>query len=68
MLVVHGLPPGGHLELPASATAGDVLHRLQLAPAHQGVVTIFINEQRARPTTPLKEGDRVFLGLPMSGG
>lgn len=68
MLVVRGLPPGGRLELPETATAGNVLQRLQLAPAHQGVVTIFINEQRARPTTPLKEGDRVFLGLPMSGG
>ena len=68
MLVVHGLPPGGRLELDAGATAGDVLHCLQLSPAHQRAVTIFINDQRARPATLLKEGDRVFLGLPMSGG
>ena len=68
MLVVHGLPRDGGVELPDGATAADLLHRLKVAPAHQPAVTFFVNNQRVRPTRVLRDGDRVFLGLPMSGG
>ena len=68
MLVVHGLPRDGMVELPEGATAADLLRHLKVTPAHQPAVTFFINEQRVRPNRVLQAGDRVFLGLPMSGG
>ena len=68
MLVVHGVPRDGGLDRPDGTTVGDLLQHLRLSPAHQRVVTVFVNETRVRPTTVLHDGDRVFLGLPMSGG
>ena len=68
MLVVQGIPPDGWLERPDGSTAGDLLQHLCLSAAHQRVVTVFVNETRVRPTAVLHDGDRVFLGLPMSGG
>lgn len=68
MLVIHGVPPDGRLDVPEGITAGQLLPLLHLRPEHQRVVTVFVNETRVRPSAVLKEGDRVFLGLPMSGG
>lgn len=68
MLVVQGIPSDGWLERPDGSTAGDLLQHLRLSAAHQRVVTVFVNETRVRPTAVLHDGDRVFLGLPMSGG
>lgn len=68
MLVIHGVPHDGWLDRPDGSTVGDLLHHLRLSPAHQRVVTAFVNDTRVRPTTVLHDGDRVFLGLPMSGG
>jgi sulfur carrier protein ThiS len=68
MLVVHEARNGGTLDLPEEATVTDLLNQLRLSPAHQRVVTAFINERRVRSTARLSDGDRVFLGLPMGGG
>lgn len=68
MLVVRGIPDDGWLERPDGSTAGDLLQELGLSAAHQRVITVFVNETRVRPTAVLRDGDRVFLGLPMSGG
>lgn len=68
MLVVHEARSGGTLDLPEEATVTDLLNQLRLSPAHQRVVTAFINERRVRSTARLSDGDRVFLGLPMGGG
>lgn len=68
MLDVKGARSGEALELADGATVGALLERLQVAPSHRTSVTIFVNEERATTATRLKEGDKVFLALPISGG
>lgn len=68
MLVVHGVPHDGFLELKDPATVGDLLDLLRLSPNHQRTVIVFVNQHRARVGTALAEGDQIFLGLPMGGG
>jgi sulfur carrier protein ThiS len=68
MLKVHGPPSGGTVELPAGATARDLLNQLAIPATHQATVVAYINDTRARVETTLSEGDRVFLAVPISGG
>lgn len=68
VLKLKGPASGSTLTLPANATAAEVLDLLHVPKAHQSHVAIFVNNQRARPTRVLAEGDRVHLAVPMSGG
>lgn len=68
MLDVKGARSGGEVEMPDGATIGSLLEKLQVAPAHRTSVTPFVNDARATQRTELKDGDRVFLALPISGG
>lgn len=68
MLDVKGARSGSMLDVPDGATLGDLLQKLQVAPAHRTSVTPFVNDRRATLATKLAAGDRVFLSLPLSGG
>lgn len=68
MLDVKGARSGSEVEVPEGATIGSLLEQLQVAPAHRTSVTPFVNDARATLRTLLKDGDRVFLALPISGG
>lgn len=68
MLDVKGFRSGQAIELPDAATLGDLLDRLNVAPSHRTSVTPFVNDERATLATRLRDGDRVFITLPISGG
>ena len=65
-------PPGGEaiveVDLPDGATAADAVVASALV-AHLGldpaVLGVAIHGQQARPDTPLRDGDRVELVLPL---
>lgn len=68
--------PGEHIALPTGvATAGDLVVHLRgrggawAASLGAGeTVLIAINQEMARPETPLKDGDEVALFPPVTGG
>jgi sulfur carrier protein ThiS len=68
MLKIDGPLSGDVVETPDGATAGELLAQLRIAPAHRAHVTIFVNEERIRASHVLREGDRVHLAVPISGG
>lgn len=68
MLHLKGARSGQTVALPEGATLATLLEQLAVAPPHRKAITLFVNEQRATATTKLKDGDKVFLALPISGG
>lgn len=68
MLDVKGATSGSEIEVSDGATIDTLLEKLQVAPSHRTSVTPFVNDARATQRTALKDGDRVFLALPISGG
>lgn len=37
-------------------------------PAHQRVIVPFVNDRKARPDDALRDGDHVYLAMPVGGG
>ncbi len=68
MLKVSGPPSGSGYALPDGATLSELMTGLGLRPEHQKVVVGFVNEIKARPEQILRDGDRVFLAMPVGGG
>lgn len=68
MLHLAGARSGQVVALAEGATLATLLEHLKVAPQHRKAITLFVNDRRATATTQLKEGDRVFLALPISGG
>lgn len=68
MLKVHGPRSGSNLELADDATVGRLLDALHIPPAHQRVIVPFVNERKARPEDALRDGDHVYLAMPVGGG
>ncbi|MGN6592212.1 MAG: MoaD/ThiS family protein, partial [Terriglobales bacterium] len=56
------------LELPAGATAGDVLAHYRARLSSEGSILLAVNAEFRPPEAPLNEGDEVALLPPMSGG
>jgi sulfur carrier protein ThiS len=54
------------VELPESATVGDLLQTLALEPGP--TLTVGVNGQLAGLDSPLHDGDKVMLVTPMEGG
>ena len=59
-------PAGGHADLAAPATAGDLIRALGI-PAGE-VAIIFVNGAHAEEATALRDGDRVGLFPAVGGG
>lgn len=68
LLKCPGLDSSGTVELPDKATVKILLDALGIRPEHQRAVVPFINDQRAKRTHSLQEGDTVFLSLAVGGG
>mgnify|MGYP001244615736 CR=1 FL=1 len=68
MLQVKGARSGEDLVVEDGATIGSLLELLHIRPEHRRVIAPFVNDRRGTLTTGLREGDRVFLALPVGGG
>ena len=67
-LHLPGTPSGSRVTLPAGTTLSGLLDHLGVEPRHQPHVAAFVNGERIRPPSVLKDGDRVVLQVPISGG
>lgn len=56
------------VELPDGAKISDLLSQLGVDEDHQKVIIPFVNSERAKRTTALKDGDEVFFSLAIGGG
>jgi hypothetical protein len=68
VLDLKGVINGAELDLPHATTPGDLLTKFHVRPEHQKYVTPFVNGTRMKLSHPLKDGDRLFLSLPVGGG
>jgi sulfur carrier protein ThiS len=68
VLKTSGPPSGSTLTLPGGTTITTLLDHIGVSPAHQKVLSLFINETKVRADAVLVDGDRVFIGVPMGGG
>lgn len=67
-LHVPGTPSGSRVTLPTGATLSCLLDHLGIEPRHQPHVAAFVEGERIRASSPLQDGDRVVLQVPISGG
>ena len=68
LLHIEGLGKEGSVELSSGATVADLLVLLKIQKDHQKFVTSFINGDEKNHNSPLQDGDRVTLLLPIGGG
>lgn len=68
MLHVKDQISGSIFVAPDGSTVTDLLNKLEISPDHQRVVTAFINDAKVAHSHKLKDGDKVFLSIPISGG
>ncbi len=61
-------PRGGHLELPEAATVENALERCGLSGEQRRFLVPSVNGQRCPLSRRLRQGDRLALFLPLSGG
>jgi molybdopterin converting factor small subunit len=68
VLEIDGPVSGSTIELPEGARVADLLDRLHVIKPHQSCLTVSVNLEKARLHRVLKDGDEVFLAIPISGG
>lgn len=68
LLDIKGVASGEAVELAAGSTVRDVLGRLGVEASHQKFITPLRNNQRAKLSDTLTDGDRLHLLLPVGGG
>ena len=68
VLDIKAVPSGGLVEIPDGATVFALLDRLGVDPEHRKFITPLVNNTKARNSTVLSGGDRVYLLLPVGGG
>ncbi len=64
------LGPSVIIELPGTATAGDLLTAMRERAGARALPKplVAVNHRYARPDTPIREGDEVALIPPVAGG
>lgn len=67
-LEIDSIKSGATMELPDGTTAGEVFSRLALKGAYLKYVLPIINGVRADHDKELKDGDKLFIYLPVGGG
>lgn len=67
-LEIDSIKSGSAMELPDGTTAGEVFSRLGLKGSYLKYVLPIINGTRAGHDQPLKDGDKLFIYLPVGGG
>ena len=68
VLDIRVVPSGGTMELPSGATVSTLLERLGIDPAHRKYITPLVNNAKAKGSSVLADGDKVYLLLPVGGG
>ena len=68
VLDLKGMVSGQVVRLAAGSTVGDLLNHLKVEREHQKYVIPFVNGEKKRSSSKLRESDRVFLSLPIGGG
>jgi len=68
MLHLKGPASGSTMILDDGANVGALLDKLSIPGYHQTSVSVFINDTKVSHSRLIKDGDRVFLSIPMSGG
>lgn len=68
MLKHNGPPNGAILHVADNTTLPELLTQLGISEQHQGVITAFVNEANVDRKYTLRDGDRVFLAMPIGGG
>ena len=68
LLHIEGLEGGGVVGLAEGATIKDLLNVLKIQQDHQKFVTAFVNGEEKNRVTPLRNGDKITLLLPIGGG
>lgn len=58
--------PSEQLDVAIGATVGDLLKRL--GERSTAGLLVFVNDEQADATQPLRDGDRVTVLAPMAGG
>jgi sulfur carrier protein ThiS len=68
VLNIKVVSSGGTVELPTGATVSALLEHLGIDKEHRKFITSLVNNQKARISAVLSEGDKVYLLLPVGGG
>jgi len=68
VLDIKAVPNGGPVEIPAGATVSALLEHLGIDKGHRKFITPLVNNKKARISSVLSEGDKVYLLLPVGGG
>ena len=68
LLDIKVVKSGGSVELDEGATVGALLERLGIDERHRKFITPLVNNNKARISSVLSEGDKVYLLLPVGGG
>ena len=70
-----GALPDGEYEVPEGATAAEALRACQrrsalepLPPEQEAALQFMVNARHARPDAVLKDGDRLLVLRPLTGG
>lgn len=65
---VHGPASGSAMTVQDGDTIPDLLERLGIPERHRGVIVAFVNDAKTDRKYTLRDGDRVFLAMPVGGG
>ncbi|MBW7908220.1 MAG: MoaD/ThiS family protein [Kiritimatiellae bacterium] len=68
MLKVNGPATGSTIQVAEGTSLADLLEQLGIPERHRGVISPFVNNASASRSYTLREGDRVFLSMPIGGG
>ncbi|MBU1693062.1 MAG: MoaD/ThiS family protein [Verrucomicrobia bacterium] len=68
LLDIKRVPSGGTVEVGDGATVSALLEQLGIDPGHRKFITPLVNNTKARISTVLADGDKVYLLLPVGGG
>jgi sulfur carrier protein ThiS len=67
-LNIEGVKSGAVLEFPEGTSAASVLDRLGLIGPYRKYIIPIVNNERSPHERVLKDGDRLFIYLPVGGG
>ena len=67
-LKLSGPSSGDEIDIPDGMTITELFSQLGIRAMHQRVLIPFINEKKVHRDTTLREGDHLFIGMPVGGG
>ncbi len=67
-LKIEDVKSGSIVEFPEGTCAADILDRFKLTGPYRKFIIPIVNGERSAQDRALKDGDRVFIYLPVGGG